>query len=424
VRGLPLGRLSFAAVALWAAVAFSAEVDASLTGLLQARPRVASGEAQSLVPFFAMVGLNARQAELGPVDDVRVGIGAWGRVSLLGNEDTGGDVDLAYVSGKLFDQRLSVTLGRQFKTGGAFRALQLDGASIDVALPGHIVLTALGGAPVIPRFALGKGDATWGGRLAWRPNWNSELGLSYLELLDKGYTGRRDLGLDGRYLIRPGLSVTGLAVFSLLENRFAEAEVTPQWRVSDMVELTASVRHTSPDLFLPRTSIFSVFADVTRTEGALGAWYTPTRRFSAGADVRFIQLEAGTGYEAWVTAGFRPKRHTRTSLTVTRLGLPSNAYTRARLAGGHAVGKLDLSLDLDAAYFDKAVNGKNVSLQAQANARLPLPGSLDLVVSGLAATDPLFQQRFEVLARVIYTFNMHSSTDEKKKASDDEEGEK
>ncbi len=408
MRGTPVRNLLCAAVALWAAAASAATVDASLTGLLQGRPVVRAGEAQTFVPFFAQVGLNASGISLGKVEDVRVGLGAWGRVALVG-QDTAGDVDLAYVSGKLLDKRLSLTLGRHFKTGGAVRALHLDGLTAEVALPARLSLMAFGGVPVIPRFAVGRGDAVWGARLAWRASWETEVGASYLELMDKGYTARRDVALDGRTQLMKKLVLTGLGVFSAAEGRLVEVDVSPRYRLSNKVELYGTFRHASPDLFLPRTSIFSVFADVARTEGALGVAYDPSLRFSASADARVIAIPAGTGYEAQALFALRPARNTRASFQVARLGLPANGYTRARLAGGHTVGKLTLTADLDAAFLDGPINGNRHSLQGMVAARLPLPSNLDLVVSGLAATDPLFQQRFEVMGRLVYTFSTRSS---------------
>jgi hypothetical protein len=106
--------------------------------------------------------------------------------------------------------------------------------------------------------------------------------------------------------------------------------------------------------------------------------------------------------------GFRPGRHTRTSLQVIRLADPGNAYTRARLAARHTIGQLTLAADVDGALFDNPINGRTVALQGQLTAKLGLPANFDVLVSGLAATDPLFTQRFEVLARLVYTFQLHT----------------
>jgi hypothetical protein len=396
-------RLACAAALLLGATGWAADVDASLTGLLQARPTVASGEEQTFVPFYAQMGLRVSEKSLWKFDEVRAEVGAWGRLSVLGTTNSG-DVDLAYISAKALDRRLTLTLGRQFVTGGAVRALQVDGLSAEVVTPINLGLSAFGGVPVISRFALAKGDAVWGGRVFWRPTWESEVGASYLELMDVGQPARRDVGLDFRTFLFGRLALSGLGVLSALESRLEELDLNARVHLSSMVELTGAFRQASPDLFLPRTSIFSTFADVNRTEGSLGLDYSPSRRWTFGVDGRVIGFADGLGYQAEAQAGFRPGRDSMASLQVVRLSIPSNAYTRARLAGKQTFGKLLLSADIDAALFDTAINGRTSSLQGQLTAKLTLPANFDLLVSGLAATDPLFAQRYEVLARVVYTF--------------------
>lgn len=428
MRGTCFTKPLVAAAVVTAAVAFGANVDASLTGLIQSRPVISAGEAQTVVPFFAQVGLNASDINLGPVQDIRVGLGAWGRVSLT-NEQAAGDVDLAFVSGKLFDKRLTVTLGRQFRAGGAFRALHVDGASVDVALPGRLGVTAFGGLPVIPRFAAARGDAVWGARLYWRPNWDTEIGASYFEMMDHGYTARRDVGIDGRTELFRHLNLSGLAVLSAVEGRLVEAEISPGWRVSDQVEIVGQFRHTSPDLLLPRTSILSVFAQTVHNHGGLGVAYDPTTRFSASLDAKLIGApNEPLGYELSGMATVRPLRTTRATLQAVRLGLPENGYTRVRLAGGHTMGLLTLSLDLDGYFLDQPVNGVKQSFTVAATGRLALPLNFDVVVSGLYATDPFFQSRFEVIGRLVYTFHISTrSADEKReerKAGDEKKDEK
>jgi hypothetical protein len=156
--------------ALLALPAAASTVDVSLTGVTQVRPTIQNAEERSFAPFVAQLGLKVREPTLWVFDDVRAELSAWGRLSLI-DTTSAADLDLAYLSAKAFDKRLTLTLGRQFRTGGAARALQLDGLTAEARLPANLGLTAFGGAPVISRFALAKGDATWGARLFWRPSW-------------------------------------------------------------------------------------------------------------------------------------------------------------------------------------------------------------------------------------------------------------
>ena len=410
-----------------AASALGANVDASLTGLVQGRPAFMAGEAQTIAPFIALVGLNASDFAVGPVQDVRIGVGAWGRVSLTG-EQSAGDVDLAFISGKVLEKRLTVTLGRQFRSGGAFRALHLDGGSVDVRLPGRLGLTVFGGAPVVPRFATVAGDAAWGARAYWRFNWDTEIGASYFELWNRGYVARRDVGIDARTELFRRVRLSGSAVLSALEGRLAEGDVSPIVKVSDAVEVSAFFRHTSPDLLLPRTSILSVFAQTEQKQGGVGVLWFPSDRLSVGIDGRLISIPNDPfGYEVVGQGTLRPTKNTRATVEAVRLGLTDNGYTRVRLAGGATLGKLMFSLDLDGYWLDRAVNNTRHSLTASASARLQLPWGFDAVVSGLVATDPFYQQRFEVIGRLIYTFRIHTKVDTKKdepKKDDEEASEK
>ena len=407
-------RLACAAAILVATAASATDVDASITGLMQVRPTIVNAEDRSYVPFIALIGLRVADQNVWKLDEVRAELGAWGRLSVLSLGDNAADVDLAYVGIKAFDKHLAVNLGRQFVTGGAVRAMQLDGLSATVTIPGNVGLSAFGGVPVIPRFALARGSATWGGRLFWRPTWETEIGASYFELWDRpefttgaSEVSRRDVGLDFRTFLFSHLSLSGLGVFSVPETRFSELTLNARVMLPAEFEITGAFRHTSPDLFLPRTSIFAVFAETNRTEGALGLDWNG-HAWSAGVDGRVIGFEDGLGYEVTGVVGFRPGRNTRTSLQVIRLADPGNAYTRARLAARHSIGQLTLAADVDGALFDNPINGRTVALQGQLTAKLGLPANFDVLVSGLAATDPLFTQRFEVLARLVYTFQLHT----------------
>jgi hypothetical protein len=238
----------------------------------------------------------------------------------------------------------------------------------------------------------------------------TEIGASYFELMNVGYTARRDVGIDFRTQFFRKLVVSGLGVMSLLEMRLAELDLSARFMASSKVELIGNFRQTAPDLFLSRTSIFSTFADVARTEGGLGIGYTPTQRWNAALDGRVLSISEGLGYDVRGSIGYQPSRGASATLQVVRLGLQSNAYTRGRLAGRYTFGQVMLVGDLDAALFDAPINGHTTTLQGQVTARVAIGNNFELLLSGLAATDPLFAQRFEVLGRVVYTFRHHTET--------------
>jgi hypothetical protein len=89
-------------------------------------------------------------------------------------------------------------------------------------LPRRLRLTAWGGLPVSARFGVRQGDAAAGGRVAWAPSWDSEVGASYAFVLDRGITARHDAAVDGRWLPTNAIRVQGHALFSLAEARLVE----------------------------------------------------------------------------------------------------------------------------------------------------------------------------------------------------------
>src|SRR5262249_4343530 len=149
------------------------------------------------------------------VQDLRLVVAGWGELTLASApalEGATGDLDLGFVDGKLFDRRLELRLGRQLVFGGAARAQPMHGLSATVRVWRRIGLNVYGGEPVTPRFGVHQGDFMTGGRLFWRASIDSELGASFLEMLDGGLQARQDLGVDGRWRVGRSLTLTGYAL--------------------------------------------------------------------------------------------------------------------------------------------------------------------------------------------------------------------
>src|SRR6185295_9689316 len=293
--------VAVAALACAAARPAAAGIEVSLVSYLSARPELRDGRALTAAPLLELVSVDAWGLSAPGVRDARVHVSTWGALGLLDLPARGsvsGDVDLAYAEGRLLEDHLRLVVGRQLIAGGAARFLQLDGLFAEYSLARRLRVTAWGGAPVAARFNVRQGDAAAGGRVAWAPSWDSELGASYALVLDRGVVARSDAGVDGRWAPSNALWITGHALWSAAESRIVEAELAPHWRALPSLELALSARQVAPDLLVPRSSILSVFAEPERDElGAIAVWEVRPE-LAVTADARAAWLSGSPGGDA------------------------------------------------------------------------------------------------------------------------------
>src|SRR5262249_15423767 len=130
----------------------------------------------------------------------------------------------------------------------------------------------------------------------------------------------------------------------------------------------ASYRRTAPDLFIPRSSIFSVFAENRRDEVGGGAAWRPEQWIDVYVDARAVSTESGGGLDTGgrVTAKLRAPSPVGAQVRV--LHVPANGYTNGRLWAQHQFSsKILTSLTLDAYFFNQHINGRGESLSASAS---------------------------------------------------------
>ena len=177
-----------------------------------------------------------------------------------------------------------LTVGRQLISGGAARVLQLDGVNATVNIGKGFGISAYVGQPTAPPLSRGRGQ-----RLRGRPHRLPRCvpgrglrlrgeGLLEAVLRDRG--GRllhrdpeqrrtwpvQDLGVDARVVILPTCPSPPRPSSAVVEWRFADAQLGLSWQVLPTLELFVKRgAYSEPDLFLSRTSIFSVFAYTERT---------------------------------------------------------------------------------------------------------------------------------------------------------------
>ncbi len=401
-----------AALALGLSIGHARAADVAVysTTLVGGRPDVVDGQVRTVAPLYELVGIRAKNIGLRGFDEIGVAVDAWGGLTLPGSSNGIGasDVNLAWIEGRTLKKRLRLRLGRQFVTGGVARAMFFDGLYADYKSSIGIGLSAFAGLPVERRFAnFLRGDFVFGTRAYFAPSFNTEVGLSYVHMLQRGALSRQDAGLDVRWKPLRSLMFAGAFAWSVSEARMAELDVGPRWTPTDDIEVQLSHRRTAPELFLPRTSIFTVFADTSRDDAGVSVSWQLTRLVSIFGDVRAIWLNGEQGFEASARVAVRPFRAPSTTLVVQahRLEIPANGYHQARVGARHTLPfGLALSVDLDTYVLDRAVRRQTLSFSASTSATYTFNKSWLVSATLFAATTPTFESRYEAIAKLSWLF--------------------
>ncbi len=382
----------------------------------------------TVVPFYELIRVSAREIRNPLFQDLEISFSGWGSADLGEVRwDAGtsgrltGDVTTAYVLGSLLNRMVQLRAGREFVSAGAGRMLQLDGADLLVRLPAGFSVSAFGGAPVSQRFSSRKGLTSWnpaGGDLAWGGRLGYALalpgavgrglvvGVSLVSISDHSDPVRQDLGLDFRVQPVDRLSLVGNATYSLYAERLAEFNVTALFTAVRALTINLDVRHYSPDLFLARNSILSVFTDTNRTDLGGGVRYQFTRTLHASVDYHALVEPAEVnrtelGGEAAGRAEW--ERHgTVAGGEVTYLKTGQRGYTGLRGYGRLGFGRLFVAADLMKVAFKQEVNGQKDSLTGSLSAGYQLANAWSVVLAGRAGVTPFFERQADAMVKLVY----------------------
>jgi hypothetical protein len=431
-------RIAILVAALGSAGASRADtVQANATTLIIGRQDFRDGALQRAVPLYELLNVVASDVKTPFADDLEVALSTWGSLDLgekrfwqngaLVSTSYTGDVNVGYVRGVFLDRHLSLRVGRQMVADGVARMVQLDGLEARLDLPAGFGLQGYVGSPVSPRFAgrggelvVGNIQAVFatGGRLSWRYSDLLSVGTSVGIANDRGgEASRRDAGVDFRLAPLQFLVLTGQGFWSLTEARIGEAVIAATVTPIHHVEVTADYRHVEPDLFLPRTSILSVFAADKRNDIGGAVHWAVVRNMSVDADYHFLiedardaapddpNLPAEHGHWAKAKATAHPGGTDSTAgVELSLLRHPENGYKLARLFGGHEFHALPVSatLDLYGYFFDRDVNGQPRSLTATGTLVYQFARAWKAALAGTAGTTPYLERQFEIMAKLVY----------------------
>jgi hypothetical protein len=399
-------------------------------------------------PAYLLLSLAGRDIR-GPLGgDVDMVLSSWGRVDPARPRDgrvITGDVGLAYVQGSLLDGRLVLRAGRHVSAGGAARVTALDGVSGVASLWRGLGASAYAGMPVQPHFVLAPYDAVAGARLFYRWKLEAEVGTSVAHYTSQGRLFRQDAGVDGRWVLHRTFTVGGFFLLStatgtgavlaqsgpprqvLLGERhlstklasttwnaawppLAEADLHATWRPARPLTVALQYRRQSPDLYLSRASIFSVFGNERRDE--VGGWsiLRAGRRVSLTGDYYLLAGDAGPGQRGGMRGSlhFDFIRRTTLSTEVRFLSLQRNGYVQARAFGTQELlPGVSATLDTDLYVFRKAINGQHVSYTTAATVGYEFLPGWQVLWSGGAGVTPWAHFQLESMLRVSHSFSLH-----------------
>jgi hypothetical protein len=313
----------------------------------------------------------------------------------------------------MLKRRLVLKVGRAFiSEGSASRMIHLDGAEARVRLPANFGVSAYAGSPVPPRFA-GRGgefmtgnlraNFATGGRVSWFLPGRLDVGASVSMARDRGDLSREDVGADLRLALPYDLQLVAAGFYSIPEEGLGEADVSLSWRPSRRWQLTADYRHVRPDLFLPRTSILSVFADEERNDLGGAVRYEPVRTLALDLEYHTLFEPDGEGHRVRAKGTWRPRSTIDAGgETVFLTGPDDGGYWLGRAFAAWRYRLFEVTGDLLSVVLDRRVNDERLSLTATGTVGYRFTRGWKMLVAGSGGTTPFLTRHFDVLAKLVY----------------------
>jgi hypothetical protein len=408
--GLSLAVALGLGLTFWAQIADAQVTEATSTTVLRLQPDWYGGEKNNSFWATEYVTLSMRALDVPGVQDLRFQLSAWGQAATI--PDGGmGDIDLWYLQGSVLGRHLTFTVGRQLIVGGAAKVFPLDGLNLTVVSNGGFGLSAYAGAPTAYKLTYPIGDFAFGARAFWRPSYGTEVGVSFIEVLNQGIIARQNLGVDARVVILPNLSATASADFSLAATRLVDAELTVSWHIVPTLELSAKAQQSEPDLYLPLTSIFTVFANTERKGVGGGLFWQALQRLSFFGNYEYLWVDGGTGNDVELGVTYRISRKSTAGFNCHLLFVPLNGYTDLRVwAMQYLTEQIRLTADLDWVLLQHplvqpASTTQQASLLGTLSAAWLVGSGWSLMLSSTVGSTPLNQTEFTLTGKVGYDFS-------------------
>ncbi len=393
-------------VLTWCAAAGAAQVRGRFDTLLSGREVARGDELVPVMPLYELVLLEVDGVALPGVDSASLVMQGFARLAIQDDPLAPNEGDLGLLYANLQRGPVLVRLGRQHLSSGVGRMRLIDGALVQAKLPGDFVAEATLGAMVHPEFTYHLGSWQTGGRLSKRLP-GGLIGVGYIQERAEGYVSRDEVGLDGWYRLGP-VQLVALAVANVGEERLSEARLAATLSATRTLRVTLDGERVAPDLLLPRTSIFSVFADTAHdAAGGEVAWAPSPYYELEGAAHALWEDQDWLGYRGAIKATTyrEPAHRSLIGVEASRLHEDVNGYLRGRLFAGlgfHEAWRL--ALDLFGYRFDADVNGIAYSTLAQGSVIYDITPDMRVAVTVAGGVTPFAESQVEAMARFAYGY--------------------
>ena len=393
--------------AIAAATAQAAEVRGTFSTLLNVREEPRGDEAVSSIPLYELAALHIDGLGVPGTDESRVVLQGWGRLQLGDDElnDSTGDVTLLFAEARRGG--LHLRLGRQHLTEGVDRLQVIDGLRVGYQTDFGLIAQAFAGLLAHPEFDLDGGDWQAGGRLAYRLGLQGEVGLAYSQQRRGGDLARQKVGADGFYQLGD-TRVNAIAVVGPDERRLIEARLAVSRPLRPDLYVTLDAERTAPDLFIPRTSLFSVFAETEHDALGGDVQWDPSPYYSLTASGHWLRLEnESLGYRAALRAAtYREASHrSLVGLEARRVDERDNAYLRGRVFTGlQILPVLRVTADVFAYRYDEEIRGESASYLGQLSAIYDLAPSMRIAATVSGGMTPFAESQVEGFVRFAYGY--------------------
>ena len=395
-----------------ACLARGQELRFSARTYLWAHTQQVYGDLQHMLPLYEFVDFSA--IDVG-IKGLNVFASGWGMLNILdkGIEHRGwGDLENMFVEYEHPKGRFSLQAGRLgLFDPGTFGDV-VDGGRIHGELPLGFTVTGFGGFFTEEGFDDTKDTWLAGGRFGHHYVWSwgmTDLGVSYVRRTSEGNVDRDLLGVDISYMAPRYVDITGTFFYDLVSERPIEfsgiLDVRPSWKIDLLLEY----HYLIPSMFLPKTSIFTVFADDAQHRGGIGLDWK-IGRFSPQFGFQWIAFKGmDDGYWGWVAIRGNLEEFGLIGFRLTRYKDYENGYIGGRwwvkYTPAFVANKaLVITGDIQFQWFDQKLYTARYSVFSDIGVGYKWPYGLEISVLGLIRSDPVADYEAAGLLRLGYAF--------------------
>ncbi len=308
-----------------------------------------------------------------------------------------------------------VRFGRQFVVAGA-AVQRVDGVALRQPLGGAFELDLFGGAPTDDGIGGRNGDRIGGGRLGALLGSALKLGASAFYAQDHGDASDVKGGLDLQWSPTRSFELFSHAYYDWIADEIYDARAHAVWTPSIAWQVALDWTHAIPGLFVPKSSIYSVFSNEAYDEGGV----TLTHRFDAalsanlfGRHTDYESSESLTQAGGGVDARYGPNGEDAVGAEAgwqdesrDSLGGSSTDADALFVRAYHLLwwtAAIYSSLDTSLQFVKDTAFGRDAALARLAVGYDP-HGAWDLQVGTDWVRDPEFEDRLDLFARLRLRF--------------------